>query len=177
MGVLRRSARVRAALLLAVALLATGASEAELKGAFVFRIARYVEWPRESASTGALRVAVVGEEPFAGILKPMIDGESLHGRRIEVKRVASSAEAAPCHILVVSGAPEPMGRILAAVDGAPVLTVGDHPDFARRGGMIGLVRDGPRIALEVNRRAIDDAGLRVSSQLLQIATLVDSKGS
>ncbi|NJN05898.1 MAG: YfiR family protein [Rhodobacteraceae bacterium] len=61
---------------------------------------------------------------------------------------------------------------LAALKGRPILTVGDFHPFAARGGMIGLVQRDSRLAFEVNVDAAKDAGLTLSSRLLQLATLV-----
>jgi hypothetical protein len=171
------NARRALAALLPIALLATGAaSEAELKSAFVFRIARFVDWPEEHTAPGVLRVAVLGDDPLTHTVEAMIDGETVHQSRIEVRRTGTPEEATPCDILVVSGYPAPVEEILAAMGDAPVLTIGDAPDFARRGGSIGLVRDGSRIALEINRGALDARRLRVSSQLLRLATIVETGG-
>ncbi|MDX1649243.1 MAG: YfiR family protein [Myxococcota bacterium] len=176
MGLLSRTpARAALLLLLAGAALASlgAASEDELKSALVFRIARYVEWPRGAVPQDRLQMTVLGEGAFAETLEAMIDGQDLHGRRVEVTRTSGLENLPATGILVLVGEPVAMEALQEALGDAPVLTVGDAPDFARRGGMIGLVRDGPRIAFEVNKRAIDAHDLRVSSQLLRVATIVE----
>ena len=53
-----------------------------------------------------------------------------------------------------------------------VLTVSDIDRFARRGGVIGLVLEGDRIRFEVNLKAAERAQLRLSSDLLKLASIV-----
>jgi hypothetical protein len=56
--------------------------------------------------------------------------------------------------------------------GASVLTVGDHDDFATTGGVIHFTRENYRVRFEINVRAAERAGLRISSKLLQLARIV-----
>ena len=53
-----------------------------------------------------------------------------------------------------------------------VLTIGESPDFLREGGIINLLLVGRRVRFEVNPDAAARAGLRLSSQLLQLAVAV-----
>ena len=57
--------------------------------------------------------------------------------------------------------------------GRPVLTVGDGPDFARKGGVIGLVRGENRVGFEISLKAAKEGGLDIGAPLLELANLVD----
>ena len=65
-----------------------------------------------------------------------------------------------------------LAGILDALAGLGVLTVGETEGFARRGGMIEMKVSGNKIRLELNVTAIRDAGLAVSSQLLNVSSVV-----
>jgi hypothetical protein len=65
-----------------------------------------------------------------------------------------------------------MSRILTVLDHRPVLTVGDSPEFAQHGGMIGFTVDGGRVRFTVNLVAARDAGLMLQSELLRVAAAV-----
>jgi len=58
----------------------------------------------------------------------------------------------------------------------PILTVSDFDDFARVGGMIGLVETDRGIRFDINLTATRQTNLRLSSQLLKLATIVDPSG-
>jgi YfiR/HmsC-like len=50
--------------------------------------------------------------------------------------------------------------------------VSDIPHFSERGGMIQFIPEGGRIRFEVNLEAADEAGLKLSSELLKVAVAV-----
>ena len=51
----------------------------------------------------------------------------------------------------------------------PLLSVGDESDFLERGGIIALKLSGGRVRFDINLAVAREAGLRLSSQLLQLA--------
>ena len=63
-------------------------------------------------------------------------------------------------------------RILTAMQGWPVLTVGDTPQFAERGGMVGFSLDGNRVRFTVNVPASRAAKLTLNSEFLRVAAKV-----
>jgi hypothetical protein len=107
----------------------------------------------------------------------VLAGKSVHGRPVRVQRFAHAAqlEGARLHILFVGhGDDEHLRRTVASVSGQPVLTVGEAPRFAARGGMIAfrITAEG-RIAFDINLQRAEQAGLRLSSQLLKLARIVE----
>ena len=63
--------------------------------------------------------------------------------------------------------------MLDASSGTPVLTVSDAPEFVNSGGMIGLSKRGNKISMQINVAAYESSGLVISSQLLELAVLVN----
>jgi len=66
-------------------------------------------------------------------------------------------------------------QLLAALRGAPVLTVGDGARFAELGGVAQLVLEQDRMRFAVNVAAAERAGVRLSSKLLSLASIVKDK--
>ncbi len=150
------------------ALAQTTVPEAQLKAAFVFNFAKYVEWPDSPAGNGSLVACVIGGDSFAAALA-QFDGRLLAGRSFQVLRQVTP-EATGCHLLVMMG--ESARRALAQIRPASmpgVLTVSDLDGFVDEGGMIGLVRSEDRLQFDINQQALQRAGLRASSQLLKLA--------
>jgi hypothetical protein len=70
--------------------------------------------------------------------------------------------------------------VLEVLAGSPVLTVADFESFARRGGMIELIKEGNKIRFAINVDAAKRHGFRISSKLLQLAEVIrdpDTPGS
>lgn len=148
------------------------ASEYEVKAAFIYNFTRFVQWPQARAS-GPLDICVMGEDPFGSAIDAAVAGKSVGERAINVARVEAIEEAKACEVLFISSSQEgELEDILETLADAPVLTVGDMDDFAERGGMINLTKEGNHVRFEINVDALEDAGLRASSRLLRLATIV-----
>ena len=151
------------------------AGEYEIKAAFLYNFARYVEWPpdRLPAAGDAFVVTVLGEDPFGDTLDAIVRDRTIHDRRLTVRRVARVEDVGDSQILFISRSEaEDLPRILQRLETAPILTVGETAQFAERGGMIRFRREGERIGFDINVASTERAGLRISSQLLKLARIV-----
>lgn len=186
---LRGRQRARVAWAMSLVFLGTAAraapasppTEAEVKAAFLYHFAQLVTWPDEAASTPArpLVIAVVGSNAFAERLRATVANESVRGRPLRVVRADDADElaATPDMLFVASGDRGLVERALDFVSKSAVLTVGDAGGFAQRGGMIGFrITADSRVGFDINLRAVEAAGLRMSSQLLKIARIVEPEG-
>jgi hypothetical protein len=153
--------------------------EYPVKAAFLYRFVEFVEWPQASPlPPTTITIGVLGRDPFGEVLDKAILDKKVAGRSLAIKRFASVSALEPCEILFISSSEmSHLPEILARLQQAPVLTVGEADRFARRGGMIGFFYEDNRVRLEVNRAAAESAGLRVSSKLLTVARLSKPDGA
>ncbi len=152
---------------------ASGHDQQRVQAAFLYNFLKFCIWPE--AAEGPLVIGTFREAPDAALCA--VAGKTAGGRPVAVRRVDSLAEARACQLLFVpDGSRERLEGLFAGLAGRPVLTVGETEDFARLGGIIGLVRSGDRLRFEVNLDAARDAGLELSSQLLKLASIVWQKG-
>ncbi|MCP5111233.1 MAG: YfiR family protein, partial [bacterium] len=104
------------------------------------------------------------------ILDEMMAGEQVYGHPIETRRFARLSDLEVCHLLFISDSvSDRLSDIVRAVEAAGVLTIGESEGFAKKGGMVGLVRDGRNVRLKVAIDVAQRAGFRVSSKLLRVA--------
>jgi len=150
----------------------TGAErEYELKAAVLYHIIEYVEWPKDSLSNQppAIRIALLGQIPFAEALE-VLDGKTMQGRKLVVKKISRPEEAGDCQVVFISGSEKPrISQIVSEFKTRPILTVSEVEGFAERGGMVNLVAGQNRINMEINREVARQARLSISSQLLKLA--------
>jgi hypothetical protein len=168
-----------AALLLAGTLSAMGTaqdgaiSEYQVKAAYLYNFAKFVEWPAKSftSASAPYRICILGKDPFREALQSLTRGKQVKGRGFEILGdVTDPAQAARCHILFVStSGNKQFQRMLPALQGRSILIVGESEGFARQGGMINFVLEGDRVLFEVNQRAAEQAGLKISAKLLSVA--------
>jgi len=151
------------------------AGEYQVKAAFLPNFARYVEWPTTSLPVPAspLVIGVVGEDPFGGVLDAFLHGVVANGHPIQLRHMRRGDPLSACHLLFISSSEAPqLAMILRSLEGTSILTVSDIDRFALSGGMIELRMVGNRVRFDVNRRAADEAHLKISSKLLRVARAV-----
>lgn len=149
-------------------------TEYQIKAAFLFNFARFVEWPAGTfpdADT-PLTIGVLGEDPFGAILDRTIEGESVRDRRLVVLRSHDVEDLKRCHLLFVSRSEQArLGVILRELSTSPVLTVSEIEDFTGRGGIVAFYLDRKRVRFAVNPTSARRCGLKLSSQLLRLGRI------
>jgi hypothetical protein len=154
--------------------MADALTEVQVKAAYVFNFAKFVEWPAGAFATpqAPLVLCVAGGEGLQGAFAA-IDGKQAQGRRLQLRRGVRPDELRTCHILFVPESEERIApELLRRAGSLPLLTVGEDDGFATAGGVIGFVVRDDRVQFEINPDAANRADLKVSSRLLQLATIV-----
>jgi YfiR/HmsC-like len=157
------------------------ASEYQVKAAFIYNFAKFVEWPPDAvrAEEGAFVITILGGDPFGAILDDTLRGRTLNTQRIILRRAARVEDVGDSRIVFISDSEnEKLPRILKRLAGAAILTVGEMDHFAERGGIVGFKTDDKdRIRLEINAAVAEQARLRISSELLKLARIVKQRGA
>jgi len=154
--------------------------EYQVKAAFLFNLARFVEWPADAFATPSSPVTfcIVGADPFGSALDDALRGHQVAGRATAIKRLRELSPDAGCHVVFLAQRDAaPRTAALERLAGASVLTVAEGRGFASRGGTIGLFLDDQRVRFEVNTEAADRARLHISSRVLALASVVYRKGT
>ncbi|MFH2123279.1 MAG: YfiR family protein [Pseudomonadota bacterium] len=166
------------ALLLPDKILAREGEEYAVKAAFVLNFAKVTHWPDKAFadSPATLDLCLVGEDALlAGAFKS-IEGKQVGDRTLRVRFTAMAGECRGCEILFVSNAFDraTLLRFLTVVKDRPVLIIGETPDFARIGGIINFISKDGRMHFEINPREAERHLLKISSRILQLASIVES---
>jgi len=154
------------------AMRAAEATEAEIKAAFLLRFPDFVHW--QTALGDTLRIGVMGDAELQDALVRLGDEQNRAAgsgtpRQVSVFRVSSPGAARRCHILILGDTSTPeIAAILSAAHQAGALTVGDWNE-PRDGTVIRLFRDGRRVRFDISQALAKEAGLRISSKLLNLA--------
>lgn len=147
--------------------------EYQLKAAFLYNFTKFVEWPPErfADDTSPIVIAVLGKNPFGDEITNLVKNRSVNGRSIIVRFIASDAEISSAHIVFITAGEE--SRVNESLFAPPgVLTVGESSEFMARGGMIRFTLIGEKVRFEINQASSERAGLKISGQLLKLATAV-----
>jgi hypothetical protein len=150
-------------------------SEYEVKAAFLFHFAQFVDWPDGTfpEANSPLVYCTVGEDPFHGALEASLLGKQMGGHGFQVRHAKQISEIQGCHVLFIGdGEKRQLASVLANVKGSPVLTVGESERFVNDGGMIGFCLEENKIRFEINLESAEKAQLRISAKLLALAKIV-----
>lgn len=147
--------------------------EYEVKAVFIYNLAKFIEWPDKIFdNSSTLTLYILGDDPFGTDLDA-ITGKLIKGKRIVVKQIDSPDDVEKGGILFISSSgKEDLRDILKRISGLPILTVGDTKSFAQRGVMINFYIENNKIRFEINLDAANLAGLKISSNVLRMGTII-----
>ena len=150
-------------------------NEYQVKAAFLYNFAKFVDWPAQSFKSPEepITICVQGQNPFGSMLEEMVNGKTLQGRGFLVRNIFDVQQAGGCHILFVSASERKhVASILAAIRTPGVLTVGESEGFAAEGGVINFKLEDGKVRFEINLEAAARKGLQIRSNLLSLAQIV-----
>jgi hypothetical protein len=153
-------------------------SEYLIKAGFIYNFAQLVQWPSAAfAQTDSpIVIGILGTDPFGATIDRVIENKKLDGRSVVIKRLKWSKELKDlkdCNILFIgSSEKDHLSEVINTVKWLPILTIGETPGFATRGGIINLTLEGNKVRFEVNVEAAKQANLNISSRLLALARIV-----
>lgn len=150
------------------------AKEYQVKAGFLYNFTRFVDWPEGKLLDGEpFVIGLWKTNPFGHELETTIGERTTHGRKIVVRTCSSLEEARHAHVVFI-GAAETAGlqATLAALHANHVLTVGESSAFAKASGIITFTLEGNKLRFEINLDARNDANLKMSAQLLKLASSV-----
>ena len=149
----------------------------EIKAAYLFNFAKFVDWPDESFASDdePLQVCFLGGDSVSRTFRSL-EGKTIKGRPLQIKIVTQLEELHECHILFIGDDELPRWpQVQGALDQSSVLTVSDGEGFTEHGGMISFKPQNNRIRFLINLDNTQSAGLKLSSQLLQLAEVTGNK--
>ena len=143
--------------------------EYDVKAAFLYNFLPFIEWPATVKRSDTLRVCVMAEPPALNAFSEL-SGQLAAGRKIDAVHLSPGNGLGPCHVLFIgSQAERDLPRIMKALEGTSVLTVGDTAGFARQGVIINFYLQNKKVRFEINAAAARRAGIAISSKLLKLA--------
>jgi|JI10StandDraft_1071094.scaffolds.fasta_scaffold381724_2 hypothetical protein len=148
-------------------------SEDQVKAAFVFNFAKFVDWPAFALKTGnTLNLCIAGKDKTTEALKQLGQRE-VQGHLLHVINIVDEADPVAhhgCHVLFIGiSEKKRQQQWLAKVQNQAVLTIADNLEFIKEGGMISLYTEDQRVQFVVNQSGTQGTGLKLSARMLQLA--------
>jgi hypothetical protein len=159
-------------------LIAQSTNEYQVKAAFLFNFAKFIDWPEKSFANpqAPFMVCIVGHDPFGSALDAQFLSQTVDNRSLQIARfpVANSLVVENrCQIAFISSSEkEHFRQVIESFQGQSILLVGDADGFAESGGAIEFVLEEDHVRFAINPEAAERADLHLSSKLLAVARIV-----
>lgn len=150
-------------------------SEDQVKAAYVYSFAKFIEWPSRTFTgpSSSFHFCVSDDRPLQVELGRTVKDKLVAGHTIEVISIDGIEQSRGCHLLFIGASlRQARSQMMDGLRGANILTIGETANFIDEGGMIGFLLEDERVHFEINHKAATLSGLYISSRLLSVAKRV-----
>jgi len=145
-------------------------SEYWVKAAFIYNIFKFVDEKEDHSSPDYL-FCILGEAPFISEFNSIKD-KSIDGKKIVIKQIDDPRNANCRAVFITSSEQRQIAQITRQLKSFGVLTLSDTTGFGQKGVMINFYLDQNKVRFEINLGAAEEAGVKISSKLLNLSTIV-----
>lgn len=144
----------------------------QIKASYIYNFLQFVRFPEAALQDdGGLNVCVLGEDRFGSALNA-IDGSSTPQGKVKVVRLGrytAASDLGRCNVLyLIDSERQGADAILAKIDEARVLTIGEFSPFIRYGGLIELFEQNDTIRFRINEGLLSKTDFKIDAQLVQL---------
>lgn len=151
------------------------AKQHEVETAFIYQFTNYIQWPNfDTSGSSTFVISVVGDTEMFESLEKLAKNKMVNKRPVQVHNISSVSDIKKSNIVVLAAAePNTLKEAIRKLKGSGALLVTHADGFAKKGAMINFFIDEGRLRFEINPSSLQNEGLKVSSQLLKLAKIVD----
>lgn len=149
-------------------------SENQIKGAYLFKITKFIRWDSQDSK---VKLCFIGDkEDQAGetVSKTVISLAGGDNGKFNIAKNVNIKDIKSCNMLFIGTKSEPnLQDILAVLDNKPIVTISDIDSFTRRGGMFGFSNKDGNITVELNFSKAKDNHININSDLQEMINVVE----
>lgn len=142
----------------------------QIKASYIYNFLQFVQFSEQRAPE-PLHVCIFGVNKFGSALDD-VDGATTPEGKIKIHFIKSYQDPstlAQCKVLYIVGDNAAFNRkILADINPAEVLTIGESTDFIGMGGYIELFISDDSIRFRINKKLVGNTQFKVAAQLLSL---------
>ncbi len=149
------------------------ADEYNLKAAFIYNFTRFIEWPVSGVGNNFI-IGIVGDSPIDDPLAEIVATSTVNDKKIIITHFKKAEEISFCNILFIpKNSSIPLETVLEKAASKGTLIVSEKEGCGKKGTAINFLIINSKLKFEANMKALNDAGLKVSSQLLKLAIIIE----
>jgi len=152
-------------------LLSAYESEAKLQTVIVGKVAKFVQWDRQTTEPFVITVL---NDSFDGSFEKIYNGKQIKGRPVIIKNLTDISNLTETDVLFIpKNRYNHLNDIFQSIRSKKdILIIGSGRGFAERGGIVEIYFASQKARLRINRSAYKRAGLKIKPSLLHIADIV-----
>jgi hypothetical protein len=149
--------------------------EARLRAAFVYNFASFTEWP-DSERQEKFRIGIWKNITANEAAQDELTGKSIKGRSIEVISLNPNVSTAGIKLIIIDSdeGEASLRKFLSGVGMSGTLTVSRFESHCALGVIVCFQKEADKLRFKINKTALDKSGLKMSSQLLKLARIVEN---
>ncbi len=149
-------------------------TKAKIKAVYLYNFSKYIDWP-EDYKSGSFVVTVLGaNSSLLTELDKMASLKKLGNQEISVKSISSAGALEKSHIIFIpfenSGQ---LNEVISKIKGNSTLIVTEKQGLTKQGAAINFIVKDNKQAFELNKANAEHYKLKVSSNLVKLATLIE----
>lgn len=146
-------------------------SEYEVKAAYLYYFAKFVDWPPDALRTqnAPIIIGIVGDDEFGVTIESIVRGKTIQEHPIMIRLLKWSSDLSACHIVFIGSSEQKrINQIVELLKSRPVLTVTETEDASQTRGIVNFFVQVDRIQFEVDVNGAERAHLKISSKLIRL---------
>lgn len=153
-------------------------SEDAVKAVFLYRFTGFIDWPPSAQPGSEFRIAILGSDGVADALNRLLAGHLIKDKPAHVYKIKRAQDLGNADLVYVgSERIEDLTAVTTLVAERPVLIVSSQNGALEHGSAVNFLLVDQHVRFEVSLPAASRAGLRISSDLLSVATRVLAGGA
>lgn len=144
------------------------ASADKMRAVFLYSFAKYVEWNHQ----GGITLGVYGEDAVLKTLENNLTNKTVNGGKVKIRKITSPTEAQSCHLVYLPASNSKKLTSLLNMSGTNGVLIVSEEDLARQGANISFVQQGAKLGFVINKRRMEQSGLKISSALYTLGKTI-----
>jgi hypothetical protein len=159
-------------ILISHCLSAAAQSQEKIYSVFILNFVKGIQWPENTPNK--FIIGVLGYPPLAAELSQTFSASKIKNHIIEIREYSSVEEIDGCQIIFIpSFKARSFDKLLSKVNTRPVLIVSNKMDMAKKGAGANFVLIEGKPKYEINCKAIEKRGMKISTSVKGGGILVD----
>ncbi len=144
----------------------------KFKALFIYNFTKYIEWPVAGASE--FKITIIGNLGLVTEMNGIASKMKVGQKQIVVNTAKSADEVSDCQILFVSkNNMTELAKLWGKVKSNKILVITESANACLQGAGINFITKNGNLNFEISKNNIETLGLKVSSSLLNLGTVVN----